>query len=138
MRAGCASMAPDGLAAGYDHVADAYTAPTEGGGDAGGGSGGSSGPACALPQLGTDGKDTPATLVPSGSGDAIRGRGGDDRLRGLNGDDCLYGETGDDRLAGDAGADRLNARDGAVDRVKCGPGRDRVIADRRNELGRGC
>ncbi|HEY8001907.1 MAG TPA: calcium-binding protein [Solirubrobacterales bacterium] len=165
MRAGCASMAPDGLPAGYDHVSDAYTAPTDDGGAGGGGSGGSTGPACALPQLGTDAKDTPATLVPSGSGDAIRGRGGDDRLRGLDGDDCLYGETGDDRLAGDAGADRLkggadddrlvggegrdvlgggagadrlNARDGAVDRIKCGPGRDRVIADRRDKLGGGC
>ena len=42
-------------------------------------SGGGSGRAAArparlrLPQLGTDAKDTPATLVPSGSGDAIRG-----------------------------------------------------------------
>ena len=165
MRAGCASMGPDGLPAGYDHVSDAYTAPDRSGGGSGGGAGGSSGPACALPQLGTDAKDTPATLVPSGSGDAIRGRGGDDRLRGLDGDDCLYGDLGDDRLAGDAGADRLkggadddrlvggegkdvlgggggadrlNARDGELDRVKCGPGRDRVIADERDKLGRGC
>ena len=68
MRAGCTSMGPDGLPPGYDHVADAYTAPAD---DSGGG--GSGGAACALSQLGTDAKDTPATLVPSGAGDAIRG-----------------------------------------------------------------
>jgi dienelactone hydrolase len=160
MRAGCPTMAPDGLPAGYDHVADAYTAPA---GDGTGG-GASSAP-CTLPQVGTDAKDTPATLVPSGSGDAIRGGGGDDRLRGRDGDDCLYGEAGNDRLSGDAGADelkggadddrlaggdgpdvlgggpgadRLNAKGGGRDKVKCGPGRDRVRADKRDRLGRGC
>jgi dienelactone hydrolase len=147
MRAGCAAMAPDGLAPGYDHVADAYTAPVESTDGPGGGPVGSPTPPCALPQLGTDAKDTPATLVPSGAGDAIRGRGGNDRLRGLGGDDCIYGGAGNDRLAGDdgkdvlrggAGADRIRAKDGAADRVKCGPGRDRVIADRRDKLGRGC
>ncbi len=158
MRAGCPTMAPDGLAPGYDHVADAYTAPS-------GEAGGSTGPACALPQLGTDAKDTPVTLVPSGSGDAIRGMGGNDRLRGLAGDDCIYGNAGDDRLRGDgdrdtlkggrgkdrlrggrgadrlgggSGADRIDARGGGRDRVKCGPGRDRVRADKRDRLGRGC
>jgi hypothetical protein len=163
MRAGCASMAPDGLPAGYDHVADAYTAPAGPDGSSGGGSRG--GPACALPQLGTDAKDTPATLVPSGAGDAIRGRGGNDRLRGADGDDCLYGDEGNDRLAGDAGADelrggpgrdrlrggtgpdllgggpgadRINAKGGGRDRLKCGPGRDRVRADKRDKLGAGC
>ncbi|MDX6583758.1 MAG: hypothetical protein QOI10_2942 [Solirubrobacterales bacterium] len=164
MRAGCASMGPDGLPAGYDHVSDAYTAPAgEDGGTTPGGGG--AGAPCALPQLGTDAKDTPATLVPSGSGDAIHGAGGNDRLRGLDGDDCLYGNAGDDRLAGDAGADtlkggadddrlvggagpdvlgggpgadRLNAKGGGRDRVRCGPGRDRVRADKRDKLGRGC
>jgi dienelactone hydrolase len=166
MRAGCASMGPDGLPAGYDHVSDAYTAPPgEGGGGSGGGGGGGTGAPCALPQLGTGAKDTPATLVPSGSGDAIHGAGGNDRLRGRDGDDCLYGDAGNDRLRGDAGADRvkggegadrlvggdgsdtigggpgadrIKAKDGAVDRIKCGPGRDRVSADRRDKLGRGC
>jgi hypothetical protein len=145
MRAGCASMGPDGHPPGYDHVADAYTAPSGSGAEGGGG--GSGGAACALPQLGTDAKDTPATLVPSGAGDAIRGRGGDDRLRGLDGDDCLYGNVGNDRLAGDAGADRLNggpgadrlnAKGGGRDRVRCGPGRDRVRADKRDRLARAC
>jgi dienelactone hydrolase len=165
MRAGCPTMAPDGLPAGYDHVSDAYTAPADSGGSGSGSSGGSTAAPCALPQQGTDAKDTPATLVPSGSGDAIRGGGGNDRLRGLDGDDCLYGQAGNDRLAGDAGrdklkggdgndrlrggagpdvigggpgADRLNAKGGGRDVVKCGPGRDRVRADKRDLLGKGC
>ena len=164
MRAGCSTMGPDGLPAGYDHVADAYTAPADEGGTTESGSGSSSAP-CALPQLGTDARDTPATLVPSGSGDAIHGAAGDDRLRGLDGDDCLYGDAGNDRLAGDAGADklkggadddrlsggegpdvlgggpgadRIDAKDGGPDRIKCGPGRDRVRADKSDKLGRGC
>ena len=165
MRAGCPTMGPDGLPAGYDHVADAYTAPADEGSAPTLQPGTTDAASCALPQQGTDAKDTPATLVPSGSGDAIRGAGGDDRLRGLDGDDCLYGDAGNDRLKGDAGADklkggadddrltggegpdvlgggpgadRLNAKGGGRDRVKCGPGRDRVRADKRDKLGRGC
>ncbi len=159
MRAGCASMRPDGEPAGYDFVADAYTRPH------GAAGGGESGRACALPQRGTRSDDTPATLPPSGSGDAIRGRGGADRLRGGDGEDCLYGGRGDDRLAGERGndrlkggrgrdrisggpghdllgggpgADRIHSRGGGVDRVRCGPGRDRVDADRRDKLARSC
>ena len=158
MRAGCASMKPDGYPAGYDHVADAYTPPA-------GSKLKDKGAACMLPQTGTRAADSPKTLVPSAAGDAIRGRGGRDRLRGGKGDDCLYGNRGGDRLRGDQGADklkgaagrdrlkggagkdtlgggpgadRINARGGGRDRIKCGPGRDRVRADRRDRLGRGC
>lgn len=138
MRAGCASMRPDGLRPGYDFVSDAYSAPS---GSAGGGE------ACALPQRGTDRKDTPATLPPSGSGDAIRGGGGDDRLRGAGGEDCLFGQQGDDRLDGGAGRDELDggpgddvlrAKGGGRDRIVCGGGRDRVLADKRDRVGKGC
>ena len=156
MRAGCQAMKPDGLAPGYDFVADAYTPPE---GTAG------AGEACALPQKGTKAADTPVSLPPSGSGDAIRGEGGNDRLRGGAGDDCLYGAAGKDRLAGDAnrdklkggpgsdtlvggkgkdtlgggaGADIFRAKDGERDKLKCGPGRDRVRADGKDKLGAGC
>jgi dienelactone hydrolase len=159
MRSGCQSMGPDGLPAGYDHVADAYTAPK--GASGGGGSGGP----CFLPQLGTDAKDTPVTLPPSDAGDSIRGRGGDDSLRGGDGNDCLYGNKGTDHLDGDAGDDRLKggadddrldggdgrdvigggpgadtirAKDGERDRIRCGPGKDKVFADRKDKLGSGC
>ena len=155
MRSGCASMSPDGLPPGYDFVADAYTAPSGAGG----------GKACALPQLGTKGDDTPVTLPPSASGDAIRGAGGADRLRGRAGDDCLYGQSGDDSLRGDEGADKLEggagrdrlvggagkdtigagagadairAKDGKRDKIECGPGRDTVVADGRDKLAKSC
>jgi dienelactone hydrolase len=140
MRAGCASMGPDGLPAGYDHVADAYTPPA-------GAKARSKGAACALPQTGTGGADSPNTLVPSAAGDAIRGRGGDDRLRGGRGKDCLYGNRGDDRLRGNGGsdqlgggpgADRIDARGGGRDRIRCGPGHDVVRAGGRDRVGRGC
>jgi len=166
MRAGCASMGADGGPLGYDFVADAYTpspGETPGGADGTGGAG--TGGACALPQLGTDAKDSPATLPPSAAGDAIRGRGGNDSLRGRGGDDCLFGEAGSDRLGGGpgadklkggrgadrlrggggrdvlgggAGGDRIDARGGGRDRVRCGTGRDRVRAGGRDALGRGC
>jgi hypothetical protein len=156
MRAGCASMKPDGLPAGYDFVADAYTPP--GGGSAGG-------KACALAQIGTGFKDTPETLPPSAAGDSIRGGGGSDRLRGGRGDDCLTGQRGRDRLRGGGGRDKLKggpgddrlagnggrdvlgggpgddvliSRGGGRDVVRCGPGHDRVVADDRDRLGTGC
>ena len=162
MRTGCDSMGPDGYPAGYDIVADAYTAPQ---GAAIPDPDSNRGAPCVLPQLGTDGKDTPVTLPPSGAGDAIRGRGGDDSLRGGEGADCLYGNKGadrlngddgndrlkggadDDRLNGDAGrdvigggpgADTIRARDGERDRIRCGPGKDKVFADRKDRLGSGC
>jgi dienelactone hydrolase len=155
MRAGCSTMRPDGLPAGYSFVSDAYT-PRHGS---------AGGRACALAQKGTAARDTPETLPPSGSGDVIRGGGGNDRLRGGKGDDCLIGQAGRDRLRGDGardrvsgggggdrlagnrGRDRLNggpgrdvllARGGGRDRIRCGPGRDRVVADRRDWLGKGC
>ena len=166
MRAGCASMGADGGPLGYDFVADAYTPPPgEAPGAGGGGTDAGTGAACALPQLGTDAKDSPATLPPSAAGDAIRGRGGNDSLRGGGGDDCLFGEAGSDRLGGGPGADklkggrgadrlrggggrdvlgggagrdRIDARGGGRDKVRCGPGRDRVRAGGRDVLGRGC
>ena len=158
MRKGCGSMKPDGLDRGYSFVSDAYSAPK-------GSRGGDRTPACGLGQHGTDSRDSPATLPPSDAGDSIRGYGGKDRLRGGEGDDCLYGGEGGDRLNGGKGKDKLKggkgrdrlvggpgvdklgggpaadvlrSKDGDRDVVKCGPGKDVVIADRRDKLGRGC
>jgi Ca2+-binding RTX toxin-like protein len=87
--------------------------------------------------------------------DCLFGAGGDDRLMGGTGKDRLSGGPGRDRLAGGAGADRLsggrgtnsisggaghdvvNSANGRRDRVLCGPGRDRVRADRSDTL-KGC
>jgi hypothetical protein len=81
---------------------------------------------------------------------------GDDRLRGgdqadtLDGgtrDDFISGEGGNDVLIGGPGADLLfagdgndvvRAADGTRDKVNCGPGRDRAIVDRRDDVARTC
>jgi dienelactone hydrolase len=123
MRAGCESMGPDGGPVPYSFVGDAYDVR-----------GGGSGESCALPQQGTDGRDTPKTLPPTESGDALRGGKGADRLRGGGGDDCLYGQRGRDRLRGNAGDDRLSGGGGrdhlvggpGADTLKCGQGRKDV------------
>jgi len=113
MRAGCASMGPDGGPIPYSHLADSHR-PDAGGGDP---------QPCALPQAGTKGDDDPTTLPPTDAGDAIHGKGGNDRLRGGEGDDCLYGGAGDDRLNGDGGDD-LGRGGKGDDIVKGGPGED--------------
>ena len=70
--------------------------------------------------------------------DRINGNSGNDSIRGNSGDDRITGSTGADRLAGDSGNDRINSRDGRRDRVSCGRGRDRVIADRFDRVARSC
>ena len=112
MRTGCSNMAPDGDPVPYSFVGDAYDLR-----------GGGSGEACALPQEGTDSRDTPQSLPPTGEGDAIRGGKGGDRLRGGEGDDCLYGQKNRDRLRGDDGDDVVSGGSGR-DRVSGGPGAD--------------
>jgi hypothetical protein len=102
--------------------------------------------------VGTAGPDV---LIGRGARDVICGRGGDDELRGGPGNDRLAGEAGDDEIIGGPGRDRVGgglgadrivtgAEDDLVrsrgtrrDEVNCGPGRDEVIADRRDRL-RGC
>ncbi|HEY6758950.1 MAG TPA: hypothetical protein VI318_05645 [Baekduia sp.] len=87
--------------------------------------------------------------------DVLRGLGGNDVLRGLAGDDKLDGGAGRDRLEGGAGKDTLiggsgrdvldggsgndtiSARDGEVDTIRCGPGKDQVTADRNDKVS-GC
>ena len=96
------------------------------------------------------------TKTGSPSGDTMYGAGGRDTLRGLGGPDRLFGRAGNDRLLGGAGNDRLDggpgrdlleagpgndvvvARDRAVDVIRCGQGRDTVIADRVDRVARDC
>jgi Ca2+-binding RTX toxin-like protein len=69
-------------------------------------------------------------------GDNSFGGAGNDRLSGTGGADSLRG-GGRDLIFGGPGRDRINWRDSKRDRVRCGAGRDRVKADRRDRL-RGC
>jgi len=78
--------------------------------------------------------------------DRLAGGSGRDRLRGGPASDIVGGGSGADRLSGGAardliiggsGNDRINAIDGRRDRIRCGRGRDRVLADRADAVA-GC
>ncbi len=74
-------------------------------------------------------------LAHGGSGDdAVLGAAGDDRAFGGDGDDQLFDTEGTDVLSGGPGNDRFSARDGDRDVIRCGPGRDIVVADRLDVL----
>jgi len=83
---------------------------------------------------GGDGRDR---LFGGAGSDRVLGGAKGDELRGDTGDDQLFPGTGRDRVWGGAGNDVISARDGSRDVIDCGPGLDRVTADRRDRL-RGC
>lgn len=96
------------------------------------------------------------TRIGTARPDVLRGGAGHDTLRGLGGNDRLFGGSGNDRLFGNAGHDRLEggrgrdildagpgndtvaARDRTVDTIRCGAGRDVVLADRLDKVARDC
>lgn len=53
----------------------------------------------------------------------------DDYLRGGPGDEVFIGGAGRDRMMGGGGNDRFRARDGRIDTIDGGPGRDRASVD---------
>jgi Ca2+-binding RTX toxin-like protein len=77
-------------------------------------------------------------LTGTSRADHLVGGSGPDVIRGRGGNDVIVGGRGRDTLEGGAGNDRINARDGAVDVVRCGTGRDVVIADRVDRVARDC
>jgi hypothetical protein len=85
--------------------------------------------------VGTNGADV---LRGGSSADTLYGKAGADRLYGLEGDDRLDGGPGSDVLVGGAGNDRLDARDGAPDVARCGPGSDIAVVDLRDRVSAGC
>jgi Ca2+-binding RTX toxin-like protein len=100
--------------------------------------------ALALTQSGTAGNDT---LTGTTHADRLNGRAGNDTLRGKAGNDLLAGDQGNDRLIGGpgqdtllggAGNDTILARDGYVDTIVCGKGRDRVVADAKDHVAKDC
>ena len=66
--------------------------------------------------------------------DRLHGGPGEDRLAGGPGADRLVGEAGRDLVDGGGGADVVDAADGVRERVRCGTGRDRAIADASDRL----
>jgi Ca2+-binding RTX toxin-like protein len=69
--------------------------------------------------------------------DVLIGGPGKDKLNGGKGNDTLTGNAGKDSLVGGPGSDSINAKDGVSELVKCGPGRDKVRADKKDRLS-GC
>jgi hypothetical protein len=75
--------------------------------------------------------------INAGSGkDRVRGGSGNDVIRGDSGNDRLIGDTGRDRIFGGVGNDLILAVDGQRDRIRCGVGVDRVVADRIDRVDR--
>jgi uncharacterized delta-60 repeat protein len=106
-------------------------------------------PAKPTPSTGTTKTGTAGanTLRGTARADTLRGLGGNDKLYGAAGNDRLFGGSGNDRLFGGLGRDLLeggigndtiSARDSARDTIRCGRGRDVVIADRIDIVARDC
>ena len=72
-----------------------------------------------------------------GGRDRLAGGAARDRLNGAGGRDRLAGGAAKDRYNGGGGNDRILAADGKKERIRCGGGRDSVVADR-NDVLRGC
>lgn len=70
--------------------------------------------------------------------DSLDGNSGDDILRGGTGNDRIDPGAGNDRVEGGGGNDRISARDGERDQIACGHGRDKVTADRNDQVDRDC
>src|SRR3954451_15919579 len=80
-----------------------------------------------------------ADLIRGGRGnDDLFGGPGRDVLSGGAGNDTISGGSGVDRISGVAGFDVIDARDGTVDRISCGSGKDVARTDRRDKVSRDC
>jgi Tol biopolymer transport system component len=86
-------------------------------------------------------------LAGGGGNDRLLGRGGNDTVIGGAGDDVLEGDDGNDIVDGGSGVDKIKtgdgsdtirASDGTVDSIDCGEGKDRVVADAFDRIGRSC
>ena len=85
-------------------------------------------------------------IVGTPRGDSVCALSGNDEIHTLagadavdagSGNDTIVGGRGRDLLLGGEGYDRIVARDGARDRIRCGPQFDTVVADRIDIVG-GC
>jgi RTX calcium-binding nonapeptide repeat (4 copies)/WD40-like Beta Propeller Repeat len=73
-----------------------------------------------------------------GGADVVCGGEGDQVLTGGAGADLLIPGPGSDKVRARAGHDSISLRDGSVDQVNCGTGRDVVRVDRADEVARSC
>jgi Ca2+-binding RTX toxin-like protein len=80
---------------------------------------------------------TRCSTATAGSG-RISGTIFDDRVCGRRGADVISPGAGKDTVDAGAGSDTIDVRGGSVDIVRCGPGIDRVLADRRDTVAADC
>jgi hypothetical protein len=85
-----------------------------------------------------DGGSNNDTLSGGAGRDSLIGGAGNDKITGGSGNDSLDGGKGVNRLSGGSGNDRIKAANGRKDRITCGPGRDRVTADRTDTVAKDC
>jgi Tol biopolymer transport system component len=78
------------------------------------------------------------SIVGTSGNDILRGTPLRDLVDGRGGNDTVVGGGGNDRLAGGSGNDTIRSRDRYRDTVLCGPGRDLVVTDYRDQVGRDC
>src|SRR5215207_11549391 len=100
--------------------------------------------------LGTEGSDAPPARprLDGGDGDdTIRGLGGSDDISHGSGDDVVYGGDGNDSVGPDLGKDviyggdgndKLDSGDDGGDKLYCGAGRDKYIADKNDYVDSSC
>ena len=104
--------------------------------------------------LGTEGSDRTLSRKPARPGlyggdgdDTIRGLGGSDEISHGYGDDVVYGGDGDDHVWPDSGNDviyggdgndDLDSHDDGGDKLYCGAGRDKYIADKNDYVDSSC
>ena len=70
--------------------------------------------------------------------DTLTGSAASNTLAGSVGDDQIDGGTGNDTLSGADGNDTIRARDGVRDKIRCGSGRDKVLADDEDSVTSDC
>jgi len=77
--------------------------------------------------------------IVSGRGaDQLDGGEGDDDIAGGAGGDDVLGGLGADALDGGSGDDTIRSADGLPDRIACGAGRDKVLADTTDDVAGDC
>jgi hypothetical protein len=85
------------------------------------------------------GQAGPDRVVGGGGKDRIRGGPGNDRLIGGPGRDRIRGGGGVDVITGGPGRDRIHtAGDKKSDTVRCGKGKDTVVADPSDKIAKNC
>ncbi len=75
-------------------------------------------------------------LFGNAGGDFINGDGDNDEIDGGIGDDTINGGQGADVIRGDSGVDHIASKDGFVDNINCGLGKDVLTRDSNDTIKR--